>query len=134
MPRARWRDSLNSSHYQVEERVEALHRRCRAVGYVEGTGNVELPALELLQETLEEVAGQPDVGVEEDQDVPLRTPATQVPPAGHGGRSRQHLHESEPSQERDGTVCGTRIDDQHLVRFPYLVRHVGEQGADVALL
>src|SRR3712207_2690047 len=100
--------------------MEALYRRRGAVGHVEGAGDVEPPGLERFQETLEEVLGQPDVGVEEDQDVPGRAPATHVPPARYGRCSSQHLYGREPSRYRHGSVCGTRVDDQHLVLYPSL--------------
>ena len=75
-PCSRGHDSLKRFRDEVEERVEALHRRCGMVGHVEWASNVEVPTLELFQETLEEGARKSDVGVEK-----IRTsPVALLPP------------------------------------------------------
>jgi hypothetical protein len=134
MPRARREGSLERSGEEVEERVEALYCRRGAIGDVLRTGDVEAAPLELREKAFEKPRGQAGVGVEEDEDITARTPASQVPPAGYGGLALQQLHEGELPRHRGGAVYRARVHDDHLIRCPGLRGHVGEQVADVALL
>ena len=97
VPSAGGQRALEGPREQVEEVVEALHGRRRVVGTVQGAGDVEATSFEFHEKALEEPPGQPDVGVDEEQDVAASRPPASLPRATGGSASRSATKGKRPA-------------------------------------
>jgi len=97
------------------------------------TGDVQAPAFDLGDEVLKEGLRQPGVGVEEEDQVSLRTVASYIPTARDGrlavedcgGRLLGDAH---------GRVAGAGVDDDDFIGSVALALYIREQLTQVALL